>query len=332
MTEFQAFRVYQENNQVSGRLESLTYDDLSQGDVLIKAAYSSVNYKDALAATGKGKIIRQFPCIAGIDVAGYVIESNDKKFKEGDSVLVTGYDFGTAHDGGYSEYVRVPAEWVVVLPKSMSLFDAMAIGTAGFTVALCVQRLEENNQSPDLGQFIITGATGGVGSFAIDILSSLGYEVVAVTGKDSGHKFLSDLGASHILDRHNIKMDGPPMENGQWGGAIDNVGGEILSWLTRTMKPWGNIASVGLAGGSQLNTTVMPFILRGVSILGITSSGCPTSYRQPLWERLADDLAPKHLDKIVSNTISLNDLPEIFEKMLAGETTGRTVVEINAEL
>lgn len=331
MAEFQAFRVFQEENQVVGRMESLTFDDLSQGDVLIKAAYSSVNYKDALAATGTGKIIRDFPCIAGIDVAGTVVESQDKRFKEGDKVLVTGYEFGTAHDGGYSEYARVPAEWVVALPESMSLFEAMAMGTAGFTAALCVQRLEENGQSPEQGQFIVTGATGGVGNFSVDIMSSLGYEVVAVTGKQDCHELLFNLGANHVLDRHNIKLDGPPMEKGQWGGAIDNVGGDFLAWLTRTTKLWGNIASVGLAGGSQLNTTVMPFILRGVSILGITSSGCPAAYRQPLWQRLTTDLAPKHLDKIVSNTIGLKDLPEVFENMLAGKTTGRTVVAINPD-
>ncbi|MBL1140585.1 MAG: oxidoreductase [Proteobacteria bacterium] len=331
MTEFQAFRVVKEDNQLIGRIESLTVDDLSQGDVLIKTAYSSVNYKDALAATGKGKIIRNFPCIAGIDVAGTVVESTDKRFKEGDSVLATGYDLGTGHDGGYSEYTRVPAEWVVFLPDSMSLFESMAIGTAGFTAALCVQRLEQNGQIPEMGPFVVTGATGGVGNFAIDIMSSLGYEVVAVTGKQESNQLLIDLGAEHILDRHNIKMDGPPMEKGEWGGAIDNVGGDILAWLTRTTKSWGNIASVGLAGGSQLNTTVMPFILRGVSILGITSSGCPTAYRQPLWERLATDLAPKHLDKIVTNTIDLEGLPDTFKKMLAGETTGRTVVEINPD-
>jgi acrylyl-CoA reductase (NADPH) len=331
MTEFQAFRVYQQDNQVAGRLENLTFDDLSQGDVLIKAAYSSVNYKDALAATGVGKIIRGFPRIAGIDVAGTVVESQDKRYKEGDKVIVTGYELGTAHDGGYSEYVRVPAEWVVSLPESMSLFDAMAIGTAGFTAALCVQRLEQNGQTPEQGQFIVTGATGGVGNFAVEMMSSLGFEVVAVTGKQDCNELLTDLGAHHILDRHNIKLDGPAMEKGQWGGAIDNVGGEFLAWLTRTTKPWGNIASVGLAGGSQLNTTVMPFILRGISILGITSSGCPTAYRQPLWERLASDLAPKHLDKIVTNTIDLEDLPDVFENMLAGKTTGRTVVAINPD-
>ncbi|MEM6998968.1 MAG: oxidoreductase [Pseudomonadota bacterium] len=332
MAEFQAFRVYKEEDQVIGRLQTLTTGDLSEGDVLIKAAYSSVNYKDALAATGKGKIIRDFPCIAGIDVSGVVAESNDARFKEGDKVIVTGYDFGVAHDGGYSEYVRVPAEWVVSLPDSMSLFEAMAIGTAGFTAALCVQRLEQNDLTPEMGQFVVTGATGGVGSFAIDMMNSLGYEVVAVTGKDECNKLLSDLGAEHILDRNNIKLDGPPMEKGQWGGAIDNVGGDILAWLTRTVKPWGSIASVGLAGGAHLNTTVMPFILRGVSLIGISSSLCPTHYRQPLWNRLATDLAPKHLEQIVTNTIGLDGLSDIFDNMLAGKTIGRTVVEINPDL
>jgi acrylyl-CoA reductase (NADPH) len=331
MTEFKAFRVYEEDKQVISRLESLSLDDLSQGEVLIKTAYSSVNYKDALAVTGKGKIIRDFPCNAGIDAAGIVVESSDKRFKEGDKVVVTGYELGTGHDGGYSEYTRVPAVWVVSLPESMTLFQAMAMGTAGFTAALCIQRLEDNMQTPESGQFVVTGATGGVGNFSIDMLSSLGYEVVAVTGKNDKNKLLTELGADHILDRNNIKLDGPPMEKGQWGGAIDNVGGEMLAWLTRTMKPLGNIASVGLAGGSQLNTTVMPFILRGVSILGITSSGCPTEYRQPLWERLATDLAPKHLDKIVTNVINLEELPETCNKMLAGQTSGRTLVAINPD-
>lgn len=332
MTNFQAFRVHQEDNKVVGRLESLTVDDLDQGEVLIKTAYSAVNYKDALAGTGTGKILRHFPCIAGVDVSGKVVESKDKRFKEGDSVVVTGYEFGVDHDGGFSEYVRVPAEWVVPLPDSMNLFDAMAIGTAGFTAALCVQRLEDNNQSPDIGQFIVTGATGGVGSFSVDIMSSLGYEVVALTGKSDNNALLTGLGASHVMDRHTIKLDGPPLEKGQWGGAIDNVGGDILGWLTRTMNPWGNIAAVGLAGGFKLNTTVMPFILRGVSLLGINSQGCPTQLRHHLWDRLASDLAPKHLDKIVTNTIGMEGLLDVFEKMLAGKTIGRTVVSINPEI
>jgi NADPH2:quinone reductase len=328
MEPFKVYRVYNEQGKIQGKLEAASLDELSQGNVVIKAEYSSVNYKDALAATGAGKIIRKYPLIAGIDVAGHIITSEDSRFKEGDAVLVTGYDFGVAHDGGYSGVVRVPVEWVVPIPDGMTTFQAMAIGTAGFTVALCVQRLEDNDQSPDKGPFIVTGATGGVGMIAIDILSSLGYEVIALTGKLSREAELKALGAFSVLDRNTLKLDGPPLEKSQWGGAIDNVGGEILAWLTRTVVPWGNIASVGLAGGSELHTTVMPFILRGVSLLGITSSGCPTELRHKLWQRLATDLAPKHLDKIVSQIAVLEDLPGIFENMLAGKTTGRTVIKI----
>ena len=331
MKEFKAFRVYNTNNKVVGRVENLNINDLSQGEVLIKTAYSSVNYKDALAATGTGNIIRKFPLVAGINVSGYVVSSSDKRFKEGDAVLVTGYEFGVGHDGGYSEYTRVPAEWVVNLPHSMSLFEAMAIGTAGFTVALCVQRLEENNQKPDLGQFVVTGATGGVGNFAIDIMSTLGYDIVAVTGKPDNHESLIALGAKKILDRNTIKSEGLPVEKGQWGGAIDNVGGDLLAWLTRTIRTGGNIASVGLAGGSHLNTTVMPFILRGISVLGINAPECSISTRIHLWNRLVNDLAPKHIEKIVKNVVELEDLPSVFEKMLAGETIGRTVVSINPD-
>ena len=331
MDKFRAFRVHRENNKVFGRVENLNISDLSKGEVVIKASYSSVNYKDALASTGAGKIIRNFPRVSGINVSGYVVSSSDKRFKDGDPVIVTGYEFGVNHDGGYAEYVRVPSDWVVALPKGMSLFNAMAIGTAGFTVALCVQRLEENNQLPELGKFIITGASGGVGNFAIDIMSALGYQVVAVTGKPDRHQSLIDLGADHLLDRNTIDLKGAPLEKGQWGGAIDNLGGEILSWLTKTVNVGGNIASVGLAGGTELNTTVMPFILRGVSILGINAPACSMKLRTRLWERLVNDLAPKKIDMIVTNVVQLEDLPDVFKNMLAGKTFGRTVVSINPE-
>jgi acrylyl-CoA reductase (NADPH) len=328
MTDFKVFRVYQEDGRIQGKLEFSNVNDLSPGEVVFKVAYSSVNFKDALAATGAGKILRRFPLIAGIDAAGYVVSSENKDFKEGDAVLVTGYEFGTNHDGGYAEYVRVPAEWVIPLPEGMSAQQAMSIGTAGFTVAICVHRLEENLQKPEHGPFVITGASGGVGNFAIDILSGLGYEVIAVSGKPGEKEKLLALGASQVLDRHEIDLSGPELEKSQWGGAIDNVGGDILAWLTRTTKPWGNIASVGMAGGSHLNTTVMPFILRGVSLLGITSSGCPSGLRHKLWHRLATDLAPTHLDKIVSRVAGLDDLPEIFDTLLAGTSTGRTIIKI----
>ena len=331
MREFRAFRVFSDNNETIGRVESLNIDDLSQGEVLIKSAYSSVNYKDALAGTGVLKLTNKLPMAIGINVSGNVVSSSNDRFKEGDAVLVTGYEFGVGHDGGFSEYCRVPSEWVVPLPNKMSLFDAMAIGTAGFTVALCVQRLEENNQTADLGQFVVTGASGGVGNFAIDIMSSLGYEVVAVTGKVDSHESLKTLGAKQILDRNKIQSDGPPLEKGQWGGGIDNVGGDVLAWLTRTTKPYGNIASVGLAGGSHFNTTVMPFILRGVSVLGINAPACTMPIRTHLWDRLISDLAPNHLDKIVTNIVKLEDLSSVFEDMLSGKTVGRTVVSISPE-
>ena len=330
VNEFRAFRVYNEDNRVRGKLEKISLDELSPGDITIAAEYSSVNYKDALAATGKGKIIRQFPINAGIDVAGKVVESKDGRFNAGAPVLVTGYDFGVAHDGGYSEMVRVPAEWVVPIPPAMTTYQAMAIGTAGFTVALCVKRLEDNGQTPALGPFIVTGATGGVGMFAIDVLSTLGYKVIAVTGKQDRVEQLKMLGATKVIDRNSINLDGPPLEKSQWGGAIDNAGGDMLAWLTRTVVPWGNIASVGLAGGSELHTTVMPFILRGVSLLGITSAGCPTPLRHELWDRLTKDLAPRHIDKIVTRVAPMEKLPEIFDEMLAGKTTGRTVIKIGA--
>jgi len=328
MTNFPAFRIHKEDTKIHGRVETLTMNDLPIGEVTIRAAYSSVNFKDALAATGTGNIIRRFPLTGGIDVSGLVVSSTDDRFREGDQVLVTGYEFGTGHDGGYAGYARVPAEWVYPLPEGMDLYQAMALGTAGFTVALCIQRLEDNGQTPDMGPFVVTGATGGVGCLAIDILSNLGYEVIAITGKDSAHAFLKELGASRILDRNQISFSGPPLEKAQWGGAIDNAGGDMLAWLTRSVRPWGNIVSVGLAGGSQLNTTVMPFILRGVSLLGVTSSGCPTRFRKHHWQRLGSDLAPRHLNRIVTRCVELDELPGVFDDMLNGKAIGRTVVKI----
>lgn len=287
-----------------------------------------MNYKDALAATGAGKIVRRFPLVGGIDVAGYVESSKDRRFKEGDEVLVTGYDMGVSHDGGYADRVRVPAEWVIPLPKGMALHQAMALGTAGFTVGLCMQRLEDNRQTPDKGPMVVTGATGGVGSIAVDVLSAHGYSVTAITGKAHEHDYLRALGAEEILDRKDIELGSHPLESATWGGAIDSVGGDVLAWLTRTTKPWGNIVSVGLAGGSDLRTTVMPFILRGISIIGVTSAGCPTELRNKIWVRLATDLAPRHLDAIASKTVALEQLPDVFNSLLKGAAKGRTVVTL----
>lgn len=329
MRTFNAFHAIQTDKTVINQIVQKSFDDLPSGEVTIKVSYSSVNYKDALAATGKGRLIREFPKTPGIDLVGSVFRSNDPSFKEGDKVIVTGYELGTGHDGGYAEYASVPAEWVMRLPESMSEHTAMVLGTAGFTVALCIKRLEENGQTPNKGPFVVTGATGGVGSIAVNILNKLGYEVHATSRKQTQHDYLRTLGASEIIDMTQQDLSGPPLQKGQWGGAIDNVGGDVLAWLTRTVNPWGNICSVGLAGGADLSTTVMPFILRGVGLLGVSSSGCPTEYRQELWERLASDLAPNDLEKVVSETLELKDLSDYFAKMLAGKTVGRAVVAIN---
>lgn len=326
MQTFRAFRIHQDGGQVRAGIEELPLEQAGPGEVLIRAAYSSVNYKDALAGSGRGKIMHRFPLTGGIDVSGVVAESADRRFHEGDQVLVTGYGLSQDHDGGYAEYARVPGDWVVPLPDRMSLYDAMALGTAGFTAGLAVQRMEDNRQRPERGPIAVTGATGGVGSFAIDLLSGLGYEVVAITGKVFERDYLVSLGAAEVRSRHDLAIGTRPLEKAIWGGAVDSAGGELLAWLTRTVGPWGNIASIGLAAGHDLHTTVMPFILRGVSLLGIDSARCEMPLRQQIWDRLSSDLAPRHLSRIARRTIGLEELPDTFGRMLLGELRGRTVV------
>ncbi len=328
MHNFLAFRIHDEGEKTHAGMETVELSDLSPGDVVIEAHYSSVNYKDALAGTGKGKILRKSPLIGGIDVAGVVANSEDEHIKEGDPVLVNGCGLSEVHDGGYAEYVRVPADWVIPLPQGLDLRQAMIIGTAGFTAALAIKRLEENNQVPELGPVLVTGATGGVGSFAIDMLSGLGYEVVALSGKSEAESYLKSLGAARVVNRRELSVGTEPLEKTQWGGAIDNIGGDVLAWLTRTVNPWGNIVSIGLAGGVELNTTVMPFILRAVALLGVSSSNCPMPWRRSLWERLGNDLRPRHLDEIVAETVRIEELPDVFERMLAGKTRGRVLVQL----
>ena len=327
MERFKAFRIFEQDGKSSGRFVDLTLDDLDPGEVVIKAHYSGVNYKDALAATGAGKVIRRFPCVGGIDVSGTVASSSDARFKAGDQVLVTGYDMGVAHDGGYAEYVRVPADWVVMLPQGLSLFDAMALGTAGFTAGLSVHRLEQNELRPESGKVIVTGATGGVASLAIQMMSQLGYRVVALTGKDSEHDYLKSLGAAEILSRKDLQMGTRPLEKALWAGALDSVGGETLAWLTRTMQQNGAIASYGNAGGIELHTTVLPFILRGVRLLGVDSAATAMPLRHQIWQRLATDLYPKLLEK-VAHRVPLKELPQVFPLLLQGKQRGRAVVEI----
>ncbi len=329
MKKFTAYQIIEQDGKSNGRFVELTLNQLDPGEVVIEACYSSVNYKDALAATGAGKVIRRFPCVGGIDVSGVVASSSDARFKVGDEVLVTGYDMGVAHDGGYAEYVRVPADWVVPLPHGMTLFDAMALGTAGFTAALAIHRLEQNELRPEQGKVIVTGATGGVSSLAIQMLAQRGYEVVALTGKDSEHEYLKALGASEILSRKELVMGKRAMEKSMWAGALDSVGGETLAWLTRTMQQNGSIASFGNAGGIDLNTTVLPFILRGVRLLGVDSAATPMPLRRKIWHRLATDLHPKQLVKVVTE-VHFTDLPQVFPKTIQGQQRGRVVVGIKA--
>lgn len=331
MQTFRACRVHEADGVVTARLEALALDDLAAGDVVIEAHYSSVNYKDALAATGKGRIMRHFPLVGGVDVAGVVAQSKDPRFRAGDAVLVTGCGLGETHDGGFSEVVRVPADWVVSLPAGLTLFDAMALGTAGFTAALAIDRMEQNGQHPGMGPVIVTGATGGVGSISIDLLSGRGYEVVALTGKPSAEDYLKALGAGRVLDRHTLEPGDRLLDSAQWGGAIDNLGGSVLSWLLRTTRPWGSVASIGMAGGVGLQASVMPFILRGVSLLGITSANCPMPRRLKVWQRLVSDLQPRRLDRVVAGTISLDELPGVFDQLLAGNHQGRFVVSFERD-
>ncbi len=328
MEKFRAYRIFNENNKIEGKIGAAGLDELAPGEVVFKTAYSSVNYKDALAATGAGKIIRKFPLIAGIDAAGTVVSSSDSRFRAGDEIICTSYDLGVAHDGGYAEYCRVPAEWVVPLPMNLSLFEAMALGTAGYTAALAIHLLEHNDMKPANGKVLVNGATGGVATLCIDMLAHLGYRVTAVTGKDGEHEFLKKIGAAEVLSRQTLEMGTRPLEKPLWAAAFDSVGGEQLAWLTRTMQPHGVIASFGNAGGIELKTTVLPFILRGVRLIGVDSGFTPMPLRRKVWARLATDLKPRHLGEI-AHTITLDDLPGYFGKMLKGETRGRAVVRIS---
>ena len=328
MEPFLAYRVHEEDGKIEGRLERITLDDLNEGEVVIRSAWSGINYKDALAATGAGRIMRRFPLVGGVDVAGAVHASGDDRYAEGDPVVITGFGLSEDFDGGYAEYVRASGDWLIPLPDGLSLRDSMAIGTAGFTAALAVDRMELNGQRPDRGPVLVNGATGGVGSFAIDMLAGLGYEVTAFTGKRDQDDYLRGLGASRILYRDEVEMGTRPLEKARWAGAVDNVGGDQLAWLTRTMQPEANIASIGLAGGFKLETTVMPFILRGVNLLGINSVYVGRDRRERVWQRLASDLKPRHLDRIVTSEIALSDLPTAFDGYLAGAVTGRAVVRI----
>ncbi|MDT8439163.1 MAG: oxidoreductase [Wenzhouxiangellaceae bacterium] len=327
--KFAAFRIFDDDNGYRAELVDQRLDEQSEGEVVIRVAYSSVNYKDALAGTGKGKILRTFPLNGGIDAAGTVVHSDIKQFREGDEVIVTGCGLSETRDGGYSQYLRVAADSVVPRPDGLTLREAMVLGTAGFTAALSLWRMQANGQTPELGTVVVTGATGGVGSIAIDLLKKAGYTVSAISGKAERFDWLHKLGADQCIGRDGLYWGENPLEKAHFGGAIDSVGGDMLAGLTRVIKPWGTIAACGMAGGLGVRTTVMPFIIRGVSLLGINSAGCPYSIRKELWQRLADDWKPAHLDLIEHEEIGLDGLPSTFERMLAGDSIGRVVVRID---
>ena len=328
MDKFRAFRINEQDGNIVAGFQELSLDDLTDGNVVVRVTHSTINYKDALAATGKGRILRRYPLNGGIDFAGVVVSSEDAEFQPGTEVLMNGCGLSETRDGGYSEYARVDSDGLVPVPEGMSGFDVMQLGTAGYTAALAIHRMEQNDQTPDLGPIVVTGATGGVGSVAVDMLAGRGYEVVAVTGKASEEDYLRSIGASRILLRDDIDFGKRPLEKAEWAGAIDNLGGDYLTWLTRTMQYGGNIASIGLAASHELNTTVMPFILRAVCLLGINSVETPRDLRRAVWRRIGSDLKPQHLDTIGHRQISFDDLPDAFQDYIDGTVTGRTVVTI----
>ena len=324
---FQAFRIHNDDQGYRAGIESMGVDQLSAGEVVIRAAHSSVNYKDALAGTGKGRILRRFPLVGGIDVSGHVAASTDPRFREGDAVLVTGRGLGETRDGGYAEYVRVEADMVVPLPDGLDLREAMILGTAGFTAALGLLRMVENHQTPEMGPLAVTGASGGVGSMALDIFSAAGFEVHAISGKPEQTAYLEGIGATQVLGRDALATT-RPLESARFGGGFDNVGGPMLASLLAQTRPYGNVGSAGLAATHQLDATVMPFILRGVSQLGVASTDTPHHHRDEVWRRLASDWKPRHLQRICTREATLEELPGVFDTMLAGGSLGRTLVTL----
>ncbi len=331
MSSFKALRIHEAEQGTTARIDDVTLDDLSEGAVEIRTAWSGINFKDALAVTGKGKIARKFPLVAGIDASGTVEASEDPRYKPGQKVVVTGWGMGENHDGGYAERTRVRGDWVVPLPDELDLRRAMIVGTAGFTAAMALVRMEQNGQRPDQGPVVITGASGGVGSFATRLFSRAGYAVTAMTGKADAADYLRGLGASDILDPAQVDFGKRPLEKAEWAGAVDALGGEPLTWLTRTTRPFGNVAAIGLAQGIELNTTVMPFILRGVNLLGIESVYCPMTLRLKIWERLAELLHAEDFDAICTGESGLDDVPRACAELMDRKVRGRTLVRLSGE-
>ncbi|NSL50816.1 NADPH:quinone oxidoreductase family protein [Calidifontibacillus erzurumensis] len=327
--KFRAFVVNKVGDNFQSGIQQLNLNDLPDSDVTIRVQYSSVNYKDGLASIPNGKIVKTYPFIPGIDLAGIVVDSKDARFREGDEVIVTSYELGVSHFGGFSEYARVPGDWIVPLPKGMTLKEAMVYGTAGFTAALSIYHLEKHGITPESGEVLVTGATGGVGSMAVAMLAKKGYNVVASTGKESEHRYLQELGAKEIISREEIVGEKiPPLGKQRWAAAVDPVGGKTLAAIVSQLKYNGAVAVSGLTGGSDVSTTVFPFILRGVSILGVDSVYCPMEIRKELWQQMATDLKPAQLLETIGHEISLDELPNALQSILAGKAKGRYVVKL----
>ena len=326
---FNAFRIRNDADGYRAGIEATALADLSEGNVTIRVAWSGINYKDALAATGEGKILRRYPLNGGIDVAGTVVASDSDEFQPGDRVLANGSGLSETRDGGYSEYLRLPDSVVVPLPASLGMREAMGIGTAGFSAAMSLDRMEQNGQRPEMGPIVVTGASGGLGTIAIDLLTAAGYEAHAITGKVEEFDWLEHLGAKQCISRHDLHWGQRPLETARWAGCIDTVGGDMLAGLTRVIEAWGNIASCGMAGGHGLHTTVFPFILRGVSLLGVSSTNCDIETRRRLWDRLGNEWKPPHLDEIISEEVALDGMDPVFQRLLRGEARGRSVVRID---
>jgi putative YhdH/YhfP family quinone oxidoreductase len=327
--KFKAYRLSEVDKKMRAEFVECTLDELDPGALVVRVAYSDVNYKDALAATGKGKILLRPSCIGGIDLSGTVVSSSDAGFAKGDAVLAVGHQLGVKHHGGYAEYARIPAAWAVKLPKGMTLWEAMAFGTAGYTAGLAVVRMELNGLKPANGPVIVDGATGGVGSIALAALARLGYEVTALTGKESESAWLKQLGAKEVLLRQSLDLTKiRPLDKATWAGAVDNLGGEVLAWMASTMKFNGVIAAIGLAASPGLSTTVLPFILRGVSLLGINSTDCPTpELERRVWQRLATDMRPPLL-KEMARSVPFAELPKVFDDFINARVSRRVVIDM----
>ncbi|MBT2662107.1 acryloyl-CoA reductase [Bacillus sp. ISL-45] len=329
MDNFKAFIVNKTDDDFSAEVKTIGLEDLPAGEVVIKVAYSSVNFKDGLASIPNGKIVRSYPFIPGIDLAGTVVRSDDSRYKEGDEVIATSYEIGVSHYGGYSEYARIPGDWIVPLPEGLTLKEAMVFGTAGFTAALSVHRLEENGLKPEKGKVLVTGATGGVGSVAVAMLAKRGYHVVASTGKESEHNYLREIGAAEIISREELAGEKiKPLDKQLWAAAVDPVGGKSLTAILSKLEYNGSVAVSGLTGGTDVPATVFPFILRGINLLGIDSVYCPMETRKLLWQRMASDLKPDGLLETIQNEITLGELPGTLASILKGENRGRTIVKM----